>query len=434
MNAAVYVPQRSGDPFLAQPSFTQKTIDNASDLRRFRKVGARPGDFVTVWPAEKEHVAHIADHADDEEATAEDDLDPDGDCYYSEHVESGREAWALYKRHMQRMEATAGRDGLIWRIHDGTPMPLDRPLVSMGEALADYGLHREAKAENGTQAGVMRRRHATLDTVLDVIGKESDNLARDTAEETSGALGRRAQFAGHRFAEVGAPSTSPATRGAGRAPHEPPELPDWRTGLSSLLAVPDLAELAGAACVSVNTLRTIATAMNDDGYEPTPAVIDAINGGLKLTDPEEDTGILAGWREALPPAALAHALDVDLATARTLHRGKGWTPVLRDRLVRTMTARPSVPALRQQAAREGRCSVRQRRRAIPGFTPQEIVQAFHNANCSDREIALLLSAHAGHWVDARTIAGIRRGETGYSGRNLAPAFASLAYTWGIGEE
>ncbi|HEV2458319.1 MAG TPA: hypothetical protein VGS80_08125, partial [Ktedonobacterales bacterium] len=44
----VYVPQRSGDPFLSEPSFTQKTIDNASDLRRFRKVGARPGDFVTV--------------------------------------------------------------------------------------------------------------------------------------------------------------------------------------------------------------------------------------------------------------------------------------------------------------------------------------------------------------------------------------------------
>jgi hypothetical protein len=182
-----------------------------------------------------------------------------------------------------------------------------------------------------------------------VIGKESDNLARDTAEETSGTLGRRAQFAGHRFAESGVPATSPALHGARRAPpepQEPQEPPDWRTGLSSLLTVPDLAELAGASCVSVNTLRHIATAMSEDGYEPTPAVIDAINRGLRLTNPEEDTGVLASWREALPPAALVLALDVDASTARTLHRGKGWTPVLRDRLVRAMTARTSVPAVR----------------------------------------------------------------------------------------
>jgi hypothetical protein len=42
-----------------------------------------------------------------------------------------------------------------------------------------------------------------------------------------------------------------------------------------------------------------------------------------------------------------------------------------------------------------------------------------------------VSAHAGHWVNARTIAGTRRGESGYSGRNLAPAFAALADVWKI---
>jgi hypothetical protein len=78
-------------------------------------------------------------------------------------------------------------------------------------------------------------------------------------------------------------------------------------------------------------------------------------------------------------------------------------------------------------------SVKQRRRTPAGLTPQQIIQAFHDANCSDREIALLVSAHAGHWVDARTIAGIRRGEGGYSGRNLAPAFMALADVWGVGD-
>jgi hypothetical protein len=76
--------------------------------------------------------------------------------------------------------------------------------------------------------------------------------------------------------------------------------------------------------------------------------------------------------------------------------------------------------------------VRQRWRSPAGLTPRQIIQTFHDANCSDRDIALLVSAHAGHWVDRRTIAGIRRGEAGYSGRNLAPAFMALAYVWGIG--
>jgi hypothetical protein len=76
--------------------------------------------------------------------------------------------------------------------------------------------------------------------------------------------------------------------------------------------------------------------------------------------------------------------------------------------------------------------VRQQRRASAGLTPQQIILAFHDANRSDRDIALLVSAHAGHWVDRRTIAGIRRGEVGYSGRNLMPAFMALASVWGIG--
>jgi hypothetical protein len=77
--------------------------------------------------------------------------------------------------------------------------------------------------------------------------------------------------------------------------------------------------------------------------------------------------------------------------------------------------------------------VRAWRRSRVVLTPQQIIQAFHDANCSDRDIALLVSAHAGHWVDRRTIAGIRRGDGGYSGRNLAPAFMALADVWGIGD-
>jgi hypothetical protein len=83
-------------------------------------------------------------------------------------------------------------------------------------------------------------------------------------------------------------------------------------------------------------------------------------------------------------------------------------------------------------AAQGR-SVREWRRSTPSLTPQQIIQAFHDATCSDRDIALLVSAHAGHWVNARTIAGIRRGDVGYSGRNLAPAFMALASVWGIGD-
>jgi hypothetical protein len=70
----------------------------------------------------------------------------------------------------------------------------------------------------------------------------------------------------------------------------------------------------------------------------------------------------------------------------------------------------------------------------PPMPPRLIIRAFHSATCSDRDIALLVSAHAGHWVDRRTIAGIRRGDVGYSGRTLALAFMALADVWGIGDE
>jgi hypothetical protein len=67
------------------------------------------------------------------------------------------------------------------------------------------------------------------------------------------------------------------------------------------------------------------------------------------------------------------------------------------------------------------------------FTPQEIATFFfEELGYTDREIALLVSAHAGHHVAKRTIVGIRTGEAHYSGRNLAPAFASLASAWNVG--
>lgn len=67
-----------------------------------------------------------------------------------------------------------------------------------------------------------------------------------------------------------------------------------------------------------------------------------------------------------------------------------------------------------------------------GFTPQDIATFFfEELGYTDREIALLVSAYAGHHVAKRTIVGIRTGEAHYSGRNLAPAFASLADAWNI---
>jgi hypothetical protein len=66
-------------------------------------------------------------------------------------------------------------------------------------------------------------------------------------------------------------------------------------------------------------------------------------------------------------------------------------------------------------------------------TPCTIIQTFHDAGWSDAQIALLVSAHAGRIVATRTIAGIRRREPGYSGRNLASAFAALASVWQIGK-
>jgi hypothetical protein len=62
-------------------------------------------------------------------------------------------------------------------------------------------------------------------------------------------------------------------------------------------------------------------------------------------------------------------------------------------------------------------------------TARDIVASFTSVGYSNREIALLVSAHAGRFVHARTIAGIRSGE--YSGRNLWPAFHSLAQAWHI---
>lgn len=64
-------------------------------------------------------------------------------------------------------------------------------------------------------------------------------------------------------------------------------------------------------------------------------------------------------------------------------------------------------------------------------TPQQIAQWFHDLGYSDREIALLVSAHRGAAVAKRSIVGIRIGEPGRSGRNLAPAFWALARAWKI---
>lgn len=67
----------------------------------------------------------------------------------------------------------------------------------------------------------------------------------------------------------------------------------------------------------------------------------------------------------------------------------------------------------------------------PSGMPRQIVEAFYNVGYSDNEIALLVSGHAGHRVGKRTIVGIRIGERGYSGRNLAHAFYALACVWGL---
>jgi hypothetical protein len=67
-------------------------------------------------------------------------------------------------------------------------------------------------------------------------------------------------------------------------------------------------------------------------------------------------------------------------------------------------------------------------------TPQAIAQWFFDFGFSDAQIALLVSAHAGHVVAKRSIVGIRTGEPGYSGRDLAPAFSALARAWNIGAQ
>ena len=66
------------------------------------------------------------------------------------------------------------------------------------------------------------------------------------------------------------------------------------------------------------------------------------------------------------------------------------------------------------------------------LTPQKIIWYFYaEEGFSDKEIALLVTAHAGHHVAKRTIVGMRTGEPGYTGRNLAPALLALAPVWGI---
>lgn len=67
----------------------------------------------------------------------------------------------------------------------------------------------------------------------------------------------------------------------------------------------------------------------------------------------------------------------------------------------------------------------------PHVDPQYVAEWFYEQGWHDSETAILVSAHVGRQVARRTIAGIRRGELGYSGRNLAPAFAALAYVWQI---
>ena len=67
----------------------------------------------------------------------------------------------------------------------------------------------------------------------------------------------------------------------------------------------------------------------------------------------------------------------------------------------------------------------------PEVDPQRVILWFYDQGWRDSEIALLVSAHAGHWVYRRTIAGIRQGDVGYTGERLAPALAALAFVWGI---
>jgi hypothetical protein len=60
-------------------------------------------------------------------------------------------------------------------------------------------------------------------------------------------------------------------------------------------------------------------------------------------------------------------------------------------------------------------------------TPQSIAARFHAAGFSNRDIGLMVGAHAGHLVWGSTIANVRSGA--YSGRNLEPAFLALAAAW-----
>lgn len=61
---------------------------------------------------------------------------------------------------------------------------------------------------------------------------------------------------------------------------------------------------------------------------------------------------------------------------------------------------------------------------------RKVLAWFHDQQgLSDAKIALMVSAHAGYWIDRTAIAHIRRGTGGYSGRNLRDPIMALARVW-----
>ncbi len=344
------------DAALDVPALHQVTVTTAHLYEQFKRLpSVWPFSFFTVLPGFKDEFAPMGRMAE---------IGPGsnmniGDAtrlmnFYLDVGRTGTPFYAPYAKYADDLRE-------VKRCDTNAPVPDGFLPVTVEEAVATYFQHPEWKAANPKAAGIMERRHLTVSGLL-YIGKETNELHLETADETDGWVQARAgavtEYQGWRALPLPEPKV--------KSRQAPPT--DTLFRALQGYAIGDVMLVTGLP------QRTLYDAQAGK-IQPSERTKTRALAGLPMLDK------IAGWRD-LPVDMLAAALDMDAEQIRALRAGELKLPEERRiALLEKLTALPYQDYYEQaEEARYRKAQYRQRHAIIKFLQEQGYIRPYRAAS------------------------------------------------------
>lgn len=170
----------NSNSWLDQPAFAQHTFSRAYDMKRFESINIKPFGFITLTPQPKSLSL---------KKLFPENVLPDTPLY-TPFCRTTHDVLEAFKNNqMMRMDT-----------HESIVVTDNYETIR--DVMSGYFTHGEFKAKEPYARGIMKRRHIRINSIV-VIGKESDEIVDDEAEDTANILGNDFEHRIESFARMG---------------------------------------------------------------------------------------------------------------------------------------------------------------------------------------------------------------------------------------